>query len=174
MTATEVQGATLVKRAFQNHRKYNSSFTCRFCRSRVFLFLTKLFWTYSGPNHVVDIPIEDVTLTSMLTHFRNVKKNALLPTSESLYFETWQETRLHWSLVQKQSRGIINFFLEIQQIFMGLQSRLMLYDSQCSPNRSTEHRFLWEDTEQRKIMNWAWEVLDDVESSLPYQTVITV
>lgn len=66
-----------VKRAFQNHRKYICSLTSRSCHSRVFLFLTKLFWNYSGPNHVLDIPTEDVTMISILTHFRNVKKNAL-------------------------------------------------------------------------------------------------
>lgn len=77
--AAEVQGTTLlVKWALQNHRRYNCSLTCRFCHWRVFLFLTKLFWTYSGPNHVLDIPTEGVTLISIMTHFKNMRKNALL------------------------------------------------------------------------------------------------
>lgn len=50
---------------------------CRFCHSQVFLFLTKLFWTYSDPNNILDIPAENVALISILTHFRNVKKNAI-------------------------------------------------------------------------------------------------
>lgn len=90
ITAAEVQRTTLiVKRAFQNHRKYICSLTCRFCHLRVFLFLSKLFWTS-----------DDVTLISILTQ-ECEEKCTHLPSSESWFFETWQKTRLYWTLVQK-------------------------------------------------------------------------
>lgn len=50
---------------------------CGFCHSRPLLFLEKIFWTHSGPNQVLDMPIK-LGLDLDIRMFQEYQENAVL------------------------------------------------------------------------------------------------